>query len=110
MKKSEMIRAAAGRVRRLGRRGERVCYCTPTRNMVLSLENVAMNELNEFEAARSMVQELMTAVADKFRETLNLGRSTTLHELDEDDGDVVSDEVVEEAFEKAALMYEEQGD
>jgi hypothetical protein len=116
MKKSEMIRAAAGRVRRLGRGGRRECYCTPTRNMVLSLEEVAMNQLNDFgnpqfgAEVRSTLREMMSAVAEKFREALNLDHEESLMQLDEDDGDMVTDELVEEAFEKAALMYEEQGE
>ena len=114
MKKSEMIRAAAARVKAAATRrgGDRVCYCTPTREMRLSIQNVAMNELNDLgtTSVRDQLREMMSTVATKISEALNLSQSTSLDELDHDDGDIVSDEVVEEAFEKAALMYEEQGE
>jgi hypothetical protein len=117
MKKSEMIRAALGRVRSLGNRpGERVCYCTPNRQMVLSIQNVAMNELNALphEEQRSTLRELYNTVAEKLREVTNrTDRGESLDDFDEEDTSAamaLDDEIVAEAFEKAALTYEEQGE
>lgn len=117
MKKSEMIRSALGRVRRLGNRpGERVCYCTPTRQMVHSVEAVTMNELNEFgsEHQQSTLRDLIATVTEKLREVTNrTDRNESLYEFDREDTDAataLSDAAVEEAFEKAAIAYEERGE
>jgi hypothetical protein len=111
MKKSEMIRQAAASVRRFGRReDERVCYCTPTRNMVRSLEEVTLNEFNTDSRFdwRAAVSELMTAVSEKVKEVTGRTHAQSLHSLDEDRG--LDDEAVADAFEKTALMYEERGE
>ena len=117
MKKSEMIRAALGRVRQLGNRpGERVCYCTPNRQMVLSVENVTMNQLNDLphDQVRGMMREMMSTIAEKLREVTNrTDHNESLAEFDEEDTEAamaLDDTIVQEAFEKAALQYEEQGE
>jgi hypothetical protein len=106
-----MIRQAAASVRHWGRReNERVCYCTPTRNMVISLEEVAMNEFNTDSRFdwRAAVSELMTAVSEKVKEVTGRTHAQSLRVLDEDQD--LDDEAVAEAFEKTALMYEERGE
>jgi hypothetical protein len=111
VKKSEMIRQAAVSVRRFGRReDERVCYCTPTRNMVRSLKEVTLNEFNtdsHFEW-RAALRDMSTAVAEKVKEITGRTYTQSLNSLDEDRG--LDDEAVAEAFEKTALMYEERGE
>jgi hypothetical protein len=111
MKKSEIIRQAAGRVRHVAG-GQRVCYCTPSREMVLSIQDVAMNNLPV--AERAVIPSLMGMVAQKLREvTGRTGKGESLREFDTEDTDAayaLTDRVVEEAFEKAAVMYEEHGD
>lgn len=115
MKKSEMIRAALTRVRRLGK-DQRVCYCTPNRGLVLSMETVVQNNLAEFKdvSPRSMLSEMLSTVAEKMREVTNrTSQGESLREFDTEDTPAamaLTDEVVEEAFEKAALTYEEQGE
>jgi hypothetical protein len=116
MKKSEMIRAALNRVRQVGGDG-RVCYCTPSREMVFSVEAVVQNNLAEFQQTaqepRHVVAEMMSSLAEKLREaTGRTSRDETLHDFDEEDSSAalaLDDAIVEEAFEKTALMYEEQG-
>lgn len=117
MRKSEMIRAALGRVRRLGR-GQRVCYCTPSRDMVRNLEYVAMDNVHGNFSTRedrmATAEDLKATVAHHLREVTNrLENEETLRDFDTEDTQAayaLTDEAVEEAFEKAAIAYEEQGD
>jgi hypothetical protein len=114
MRKSELIRAALGRIRRLGnRQGERVCYCTPSRNMVRGLETVVLNNISTNDQS-SLFSELSHTVADKLREVTNrVGSKESLYDFDREDtyaAQSLNDTLVEEAYEKAALMYEERGD
>jgi hypothetical protein len=114
MKKSEMIRAALGRTRRMG--NQRVCYCTPNRQMVMGMQAVTMNELTEFstEHQQSTLRDLMNTVAEKLREVTNrTDRNESLREFDTEDtpaAESLTDSIVEEAYEKAAVAYEEQGE
>lgn len=115
-----MIRSALRYVRRIGnrqgavgnRQGARVCYCTPSRNMVRGLEAVALNEINTDQSA--LFYELSSTVADKLREVTNrTGTKESLYDFDREDtyaSQALNDSLVEEAFEKAALLYEERGD
>jgi hypothetical protein len=112
-----MIRAALGRVRRLGE-GRRACYCTPSRDMLLNIESVALNEVHgnfsTLEDRRSTARELIATVGAKLREVTNRGdEHETLKDFDTEDTPAaysLDDALVEEAFEKAALAYEEEGD
>jgi hypothetical protein len=117
MRKSEMIRAALGRVRRLGK-DRRVCYCTPNRQMLLSIDTVALNNVhgNYSTAAdrAEVAEDLKATVAHHLREVTNrMENEETLRDFDTEDTQAaysLTDDIVEEAFEKAAVAYEEQGD
>jgi len=112
MKKSEMIREAFKNVRR---HRERVCYCTPNRQMALSLEHVCMNQnVGSPAEQRKTLADLMNTVAERLRELTNRWHEKeSLHQFDENDSRAayaLNDRIVEEAFEKAAVVYEERGD
>jgi hypothetical protein len=110
MKKSEMVRAAADRVRAIGE-GRRVCYCTPSREMALSLRTVALNE--NMPNAEHVVEEIASSLAEKLREaTGRTAEHESLLRFDTEDTDAaysLTDSIVRNAFEKTAQMYEEQG-
>jgi hypothetical protein len=86
--------------------------------MVFNLDHVAMNNVHgNFQTADDRLEtaeELKATVAHHLREVTNrLENEETLRDFDTEDTDAaysLDDEIVQEAFEKAALVYEEQGD
>jgi hypothetical protein len=81
--------------------------------MVRGLEAVTLNNLTTDDRS-SLFYELSNTVADKLREVTNRAtRQESLYDFDREDTDAAAaldDTLVEEAFEKAALVYEERGD
>jgi hypothetical protein len=113
MKKSEIVRAAKQRVRRMG--DQRVCYCTPNRQMMLSLERACMNEnVGTPVEQRSLLQELTTAITERLRELTNRWHEREpLREFDTEDTPAayaLTDAIVDEAYDKTAMDYEERGE
>jgi hypothetical protein len=113
MKKSEVVKAAKGRVRRMG--DQRVCYCTPNRQMMFSLERACLNQnVGTPVEQRSLLQELTQAIGDRLRELTNRWHEReSLRVFDTEDTPAayaLTDAIVDQAFDKTAADYEERGD
>jgi hypothetical protein len=113
MKKSEVVQAAKKLVRRHG--DQRVCYCTPNRQMMLGLQKACMNEnVGTPAQQKSLLEELTTAIGDRLRELTNRWHEREpLREFDTEDTPAayaLTDAIVDEAYDKTAMDYAERGE
>jgi hypothetical protein len=108
-KKSEMVQEAAAMVR--GVEG-RVCYCTPSREMVRSIQRVVAQ--HAVPNAQHVVDEMSDSVAEQLRNaTGRIKEHESLRQFDTEDTDAayaLTNQIVRDAYAKTAAMYQEQGD
>jgi hypothetical protein len=114
MKKSEMVREA-GEASEAHRKAERVCYCTPSRQMMMSVEKVCMNE-----GMPEVVEEMSERIAVQLRVLTDRVRHNeplrTFDTMDTSAAYAIWNEpgfneehagsIVRQAFEQAAVTYE----
>jgi len=115
MKKSEMVREA-GEASEAHRKAERVCYCTPSRQMVMSVNKVCMNQ--NLPNPQEVADEMCERIAVQLRElTGRVGDNEPLRTFDTMDTSAAysiwvehsrgnDGSIVRQAFEQAAKTYE----
>jgi hypothetical protein len=108
-KKSEMVREAAKASQKF-KDNERVCYCTPSRRMVMSVRDVCLNQ-NMPEVAEEMCDRIAVEMR---RVTGREHFGESLADFDTMDSQAAyaiwdsGDRKVRESFEGAALTYEKE--
>jgi hypothetical protein len=101
---SEVVRDAAQRVRTHGE-NQRVCYCTPSRRMMLSVRDACLNQ--NIPNPREVAEEINNTIGAKLQQIT--GHRAPMRQFDTEDTDAaytLTDRIVRDAFEQTAQQYE----